>query len=413
MEKRELELSLVSSSTHQHKISHHNFAIMQTRASLSNQLKAERIKKCKREYMRKKRAESKAHHPHLVGPVSCPHGNSLALRSQSPEEKAARKRTLDRLAQRRRRAKQKLLLPLYRLSEEKELENLTSWFALHAGSYEYVLHLPCWEFYSTKLNSIYKHARQVLDEHGVKGPKHAPKQEQYGVDDNHWVEIQEDVVEFLDKKNDLLHVAREGSPILEDISRRTLIKDPIYNNGILDINFSVIVNGLMAVGKGDKVRSPNSRRISFGFNEYGTPTGFGRVDKGLGKNAMAFKKEVGKIAELLCAAMMGMQVGANNGRLWNNSARDAGYAGKIRTRLYLSCNSPMRAEMVVVCTMQLTPNPPRNKVHKDVKNPIQPGYNRNGTFSAVVTDENGNLHLVQVLVASRPYAVTLGKKGIK
>ena len=69
--------------------------------------------------------------------------------------------------------------------------------------------------------------------------------------------------------------------------------------------------------------------------------------------------------------------------------------------------------MVVASTMRLTPNPSRNKIHRDVKNPVQSGYNRNGTFSAIVAGEDGHLHLVQILVASRTHAVTLGKKGVK
>ena len=369
----------------------------------------------------KTRAPKKQKKPKLptfsfIGPHPPPHGNSPASPPLSDQQKKDKKRTQDRLAQRRKRARKKLLFPWHRLctKEEMKTKGVKSWFAIHAGAYEYVLHLANWEIYSTKLGSIYRHGREVRDNNGINGPPCVPRQCDYKVDDDHWVEISEDVTQSLDTKHDLLHVTRKGSPILQKIARDPTMKDNAYKNGTLDINFSIIINGLMTKGVGipDDVRSPNSFRINFGFNEFGTPTSFGRVNNLLGNNADAFKKEVGRVAELLCAAMQKMQVASGNGYIMTNDARDSGYAAKLRRRLGLYPSSPMRAEMIAVCTMKIFPTCPLNLPHRDLKNPVQPEYNRNGTFSAVVSDDNGHLHLLQVLVASRRYAVTLGQKGL-
>ena len=386
--------------------------MLRTRAQHNEHEKAERIKTSKRLYMRKKRAKNQQELLCLTGPLPLPHGNSLSSPPLTQQQKAVKKRIQNRLAQQNSRMRKRLLLPMFRLCDQEEMSKTNSWFALQAGVFRYTLHLPRWEMYSTKLGSIYKHGRLVLDKSGINGPTQTPKQEDHGVDDQHWVEIPDNTVQFLDKERDLLHVARARAPIL-DPSHQFPIPNSIYSNGVLDVNFSIIVNGLMAAGSGDKLRSPDAKRISFTFNEYRTPTGFGHVDRVLGSNAAAFKKEIGRVAELLCAAMQKMQAASGNHAIWTDGDIDAGFAAKLRKRLFLYGNSPMRAEMVVACTMRLTPTPPRNDLHRDLKNPTQTGYNRNGTFSALVTDEKGELHLVQVLVASRRYAKTIGKRGLK
>ena len=166
------------------------------------------------------------------------------------------------------------------------------------------------------------------------------------------------------------------------------------------------------LGQSDKTRAPHSRRVSFGWNEFCTPTAFGTIDRLLRSNAKAFKLEIGKIAEFLCAGMLLMQLASGNSEIWPDAFRDAGYAAKLRRKLGLKNDSPMRAEMVVASLMPLTKFRPKNKEHQDVKNPHQPGYNRNGTFSAVVSGEDGHLYLLQVLVASRRYASTCAKMGL-
>lgn len=111
--------------------------------------------------------------------------------------------------------------------------------------------------------------------------------------------------------------------------------------------------------------------------------------------------------------MQRMQLASGNGRIWTNNERDRLYAAKLRNRLGLGFHSPMRAEMIAVCVMKIHPNRSGNKIHRDSKkNPEDPQYNRSGTFSAVVVDKSGDLHLLQVLVASRRYAETLGKRGL-
>lgn len=382
---------------------------MQHRLLLSQEEKSERIRNSKREYMRKQREKKKF--SLLPAPV-------LTVHSKCPptnEQKIVRRQIQNRLAQQRRRDKQRLLYPVYHLCDPQDMSMFKSWFALHAGNYEYVLHLAPWELYSTKLGCIYLHGRHVLDETGVKGPTFLPSKEDYDIDDAHWIEIPPDTTQFLDCKNDLLHVVRNGSPILEILSESDTANDFPYKKGFLDINFSIIVNGLLlhGLGTGDEVRSPDSRRLSFGWNEFGTPTAFGIVDRTLKSNARAFKKEIGRIAEFLCASMYGMEAASGNQPLWWDHSRDAGYAAKLRKKLHLPQHSPMRAEMVVVSLMPLTQFRPKNKEHLDVKNPNGPGYNRNGTFSAVVRADDKHLYLLQVLVASRRYGATLGLRGLR
>ena len=340
--------------------------------------------------------------------------NTLEAPSLSPEQKVARKRMQNRLSEQRRRDKKKLLLPMYRLCDHEDMIRFKSWFSLHAGDFEYVLHLPPWEMYSTKLGCIYKHGRHVLDETGRNGPKHPPRQVDYNVDDKHWIEISDSQLQFLDHDNDLLHVLRPGSPLLDILSHSELGNNLPYRKGTLDINFSIIVNGMLTarLGGKDTTRSPNALRLSFGWNEFCTPTAFGKVDRLLQSNAQAFKKEIGKIAEFLCAGMLVMQAASHNHHIWTDASRDAAYAAKLRKKLGLSKKSPMRAEMVVASLMPLTQLRPKNKEHRDVKNPHQIGYNRNGTFSAVVAGEDGNLYLLQVLVASRRYAISCSKMGL-
>ena len=382
------------------------------RRPLSAAQKAERIRLSKRSHIRKKRAEKReAPPPSFIGPKNL-HMNSLDAPSLTPEQKAARTRMQNRLSQQRRRDKQKLLSPTFRLIVPEDMSRFKSWFSLHAGDFEYVLHLAPWEMYSTKLGCIYKHGRHVLDETGRHGPQRPPRPEDYEVDDKHWIEISGSEVQFLDHDNDLLHAVRPGSPILELLSKSQLFDNLPYRKGILDVNFSIIANGLLCVGAGDTTRSPHSYRVSFGWNEFCTPTSFGKVDRLLKSNAKAFKMEIGKIAELLCACMLVMQVASSNQIIWTNAARDAIFAAKLRNRLGLQKNSPMRAEMVVASLMPLTKFRPKNKEHTDPKNPHQTGYNRNGTFSAVVAGEDGHLYLLQVLVASRRYAQTCGKMGL-
>ena len=361
--------------------------------------KAEQKRIRKRDHMRKKRKQLK---------------HTFPSSKLSPDLRAQRKKLQDRLAQRRRRLKQRLLSPTFHLCNPEDMDRVKSWFALHAEDTEYVLHLPPWEIYSSKLGSVYLHSRQVLDETGVQGPSRTPHPTDYDPAKN-WVEIPHYATQFLDAEKDLLHVVRNGSPILEKVTSNRVLKDPIYYNGNLDINFSLIVNALLStrIGAGDTTRSPDAIRVSFGFNEYSTPTAFGSVEKFLNtSNAMAFKKEVGRIAEFLCAVMICLQAKSDNEPIWINPARDTGFAAVIRKRLHLPKISPMRAEMVVVSLMPLTQFHPINKEHLDPKNPKSPHYNRNGTFSAVVKGEDGHLYLLQVLVASRKYAVKVGKKGL-
>jgi len=330
-----------------------------------------------------------------------------------PDAKDKIHKLRNRLAARRKREKKNLFFPNYRLSTNEEMNDvgLQSWFELHAPPLQYILHLANWEMYSSKLGSIYLHGRQIRDLSGVFGPKEMP--EQTNPSDNCF-EVTGSIAQSLDKEHDLLHVARPNSPLLQEVLSDLPTRTTLLPNGVPDFNYSVIVNGLMTegVGTGDPRRSPDSFRISFGFNEFGTPTSFGLLDRLGENNAKAFKSEVGRIAELLCACMQSMQTSSENGPIYTDNARDRLYAAKLRHRLYLTSCSPMRAEMVAVCCMKIFPNHSRNLLHRDKKNPEDPHYNRSGTFSAVVADDQGNLYLLQILVASRRYAVTLGKKGV-
>lgn len=371
--------------------------------------KLEKVRTQKKNYMRSVRQKKRSR---FIGPT-IPHLNSLEASTLSGQVRALIRRTRNRVATRRKRDKEKLLAPVYSLATTKEMKEkgVKSWFIMHAGEYTYVLHLANWEFYSSKLASKYPHGRQVLDPSGEFGPTTTPKPE---VEDGKWIELPDSTIQSLDTQRDLLHVAREGSPISKQVCLDSSIQDNILHDGTPQINYSLIVNGLMTkgVGSGDKTRSPDSWRINFGFNEFSTPTSFGHVDKILEKNANEFKKEIGRIAELLCATMQTMQVASGNGRIWTNNTRDRLYAAVLRKRLGLSFNSPMRAEMIAVCTMKIHPNHSRNNIHRDKKNPEHPEYNRSGTFNAVVSNEEGHLHLFQVLVASRRYAETLGRRGL-
>ena len=69
--------------------------------------------------------------------------------------------------------------------------------------------------------------------------------------------------------------------------------------------------------------------------------------------------------------------------------------------------------MVALCCMKITGEVPRNFEHFDEKNPEEAGYNRSGTFSVTVTDDAGDLYLLQVIVASRRYSKTTGLNGLK
>lgn len=352
----------------------------------------------------------------VFGPHQLPHLNSRGAPKLTEEQKKERKKIQNRQAQQRRRDKKRLLYPVYRLCSKEEVKTsgLKSWLIIHAETRKYVLHLANWEIYSSKLGSVYMHGREVQDRDGMNGPTRPPTKRQYKVDNGHWTEIADNTVQSLDNKNDMLHVVREGALILHKMACDPTIYDNPLQNGTLNINFSLLINGLMTkgVGKPDNTRSPHSWRIVFGFNEYGTPTGFGKVQDHLGAYADAFIKEVGRVAELLSATMQSMQISSGNIRILTNAARDWLYAAKLRNRFGLKSFSPMRHEMIAVCTMKVHPTCPLNKMHLDVKNPEDPRYNRNGAFSAIVTDEKGQLHLFQVLVASRRYAITLGMKGI-
>jgi len=362
--------------------------------------------------MRRKRAKLRIRRIH--GPT-IPHLNSMEASTLPPSVRKIIHNLRNRLSSRRNREKNNLLFPTYRVSTNEDMKDadIQSWFELHALPLHYILHLANWEIYSSKLGSIYLHGRQVRDPSGVFGPKDIPKQNNPS---DHWFEVTGSTEQSLDKQHDFLHVVRPNSPLLQEVLQELPTRTPLLPNGLPDFNYSVIVNGLMTkgVGTGDSRRSPDSFRISFGFNEFGTPTSFGLVDRLGKKNAQAFKSEVGRIAELLCACMQSMQAASGNSPIFTDNARDRLYAAKLRFRLHLSMSSPMRAEMVAVCCMKISPNHSRNLLHRDKKNPEDPPYNRSGgTFSTVVGDDAGNFYLLQILVAtSRRYAVTLGKKGV-
>ena len=295
---------------------------MQT--ALLHHQKAEQKRIRKRDHMRKKRAKQKPPGGSFAGPLSKVHLNSLDSPTLTQEEKVNRKKMQDRVNLQRRRLKQRLLSPSYSLCHHEDMNRVNSWFALHADDTEFILHLPPWELYSTKLASVYLHAREVLDKTGRNGPSRLPDELQDNPHDKKWVEIPPDVTEFLDFENDLLHVVRCGSPLLDRVASNWLLKDPIYRNGLLDVNFSIIVNALLStqIGSGDIKRAPDSIRVSFGFNEYSCPTSFGNVDKLLGKsNAKAFKREVGRIAEFLCATMIFLQFASDNKPIWTSSEK--------------------------------------------------------------------------------------------
>lgn len=248
--------------------------------SLPKEHKIKKTQLCKKSYMRRVRQKQRST---FVGPI-IPHLNSLEASTLTDEARALIRRIQNRIAAKRKQDKGKLLAPVYSLASTKEMKQkeVKSWFILHADQYEYVLHLANWEFYSSKLGSIYERGRQVLDPQGEFGPINTPKQ---NVQDNKWIEVPDNAIQSLDKQRDLLHVAREGSPILEQVTLKPPTKDTIVRNGTPHINYSLIVNGLMTkgVGSGNQTRSPDSWRINFGFNKFSCATSFGDVDRCLGK----------------------------------------------------------------------------------------------------------------------------------
>lgn len=321
-----------------------------------------------------------------------------------------------------------LMMRKFWLAKKEDMEKVTSWFAFHTDNVEYVLYLSRWEIYSAKNVSIYLHGRHILDKSGREGTTNAMPTPDNGV--KKWEFLDSTVDEYIDYENDLLHVVREGSPILEKMASAPS-SSQTYTNGRPDFNFSTIVNGLFVggVGRNDSKRSPDSRRIVFCFHETGTKMGFGRINKTLrnkiekvfgkvheklGEEVVkGFLTEVGRIAEYVCDCMVKMQKKAKGEKIFTDASRDAKFAAELRKRLYLPNDSPMKAEMIGVCVMRLTGTCPRNYEHVDKRNPglEQPGYNRSGTFSATVTCNDGHLYLVQVIVACRRYAKTVGEKG--
>ena len=355
-----------------------------------------------RERRRKLRAAQRLAHC-LIGPTVSPNPKSSDAPPLSQAERAHRIKAQNRVRSQRARLKKKLLSPIFSIVSKQEMreKGIRSCFVLFADRHKYILHLANWEIYSSKLASIYRHGRIVEDPSGHSGPPKLPTKED-GPAGIKYTVISQDEPQSLDLERDLLHVARPHSPIIQELC----------TGGTPEFNYSLLANGLMLVGRGDATRSPDSFRLSFGFNEYTTPTSFGVVDRILKKNSEAFYTEVGRIAEFLCATMIHMQNESGNTTIYNHNDRDRLFAAKLRSRLGLGYNSPMRAEMIAVCLMMVHPNRPRNHLHKDKKNPETPHYNRNGAFSVVINDEAGNYYLLQVLVASRRYAVKLGKTGV-
>ena len=388
----------------------------------------------KRAYYREYRHRKKVNAAIAEGRRPPPlHGNSFLLRNRTPAEKIEARKRKDRERKRikRRKAKEEakkeeakanvrqpsaeptappLDSPVFRLATEEEMARVTSWFALHNEQFEpnleYVLYLPRWEIYSVKENAIHLHGRHILDITGMNGTQREPVPGGGKV----WVVIDADAKQYLDHRYDVMHVAREGSDILEDTTTT------IYQNGRLtNIDFSFIVNGLYThgVGEGDPTRSPDSRRINLSYQTTGDPIAFRRIQKVLGGNAREFFTQVGRIAEFVCQTMLIMQDDALSGHpIWRNKERDFNFARRLRLRLFLDEDSFMKGEMVAVCVMKITGTIPRNIEHIDVKNPaLDPEYNRSGTFNAVVAGEDGHLYLLQVIVASRNYGETVGARG--
>jgi len=341
-------------------------------------------------------------------------------------------------------ATERLELPAYRMATKEEMKSVNSWFALRPimkanrarsnrvkgkrikikgfkhelvkieNGVEYVVFLPLWEIHSANEVSIYLHGRNIHDESGERGTMELPPSKSK----DGWIVIDHQVEQYIDDENDRLHVVRGGATILEEVANEKANNNQTYLNGRLNVNFAILVNGLMTkgVGKGDGDRSPDSKRIVFCFTEAGDPfLTFKIVVKKFGKKvAKTFLSEVGRIAEFVCQCMQKMQEKSKRGKpLWTDDEQDEAFAPDLRKKLHLSRDSPMRADMVALCCMKINGEIPRNYLHFDIKNPEKEGYSCSGTFSVVVNDTSGDLHLLQVIVASRRYSKTTGLNGLK
>lgn len=294
------------------------------------------------------------------------------------------------------------------------MEKVHSHFVLRTGHRIYYLLLAAFEVYSAALLALYTHGRHVF-----------PNEEWPPLPRNKVVEyILPDVRQSIDPR-DILHVCRPLAPIPEEIDGETILDvpakcigvprhHPIFNDGdsAPKIDFGLLIEGTMLVGKPDNSRSGDSWRIGLGFaSRFGQMCGVQKVwnHKKLKKRCKEYLSEVGRISAYVYSIMQGFQSAAGLDKLGPDVQRDSSFASRLRKALFLPDGVEMGAEVVFVCVMEVHPSCPENKEHTDRFNSKKHGYHKVGCFNATVAGPHGKLYLVQLILVNRNY---LDSKGV-
>jgi hypothetical protein len=207
--------------------------------------------------------------------------------------------------------------------------------------------------------------------------------------------IPQSTPEFRDDKNDVLHVARHGSKILDKFL-------PKFN-----IMLIPLVRFVMSHGVGDKLRKKGEGKVlNFGINpEYdkqdetefkvkGTEP-FNRLPK-LKRHEIL--RSIGQLADLLWDVMNEFQVLSKFPPMGGSMKRDQMFGSVLRAFIF---SERMEFEWITLSVILLWPNLLGCINHKDILNSFLYQYSKTGAANFVVMDKDGNLYLLQVIVNFR------------
>eukprot|EP00980_Cylindrotheca_fusiformis_P017076 scaffold5240_cov70-Cylindrotheca_fusiformis.AAC.4 len=268
-------------------------------------------------------------------------------------------------------------------------KHLQSDLIIYASVENYVLQMSPVEVYSAGDLWLHKHERRTSSDARLPGclPSHVDKLTSCRL-------IHSSCTVFVDRSDDILHVARPGSSIFDNNARECSLS---CGNDVVRI--------LLLHGKEDESRSPGAVRLNIGCGGLSFERGTGAPSqlvgvkflKELDKNERSeFLITVGTLTKFVWDCMNELQSLAGKPNLATNLSRNQ-YSNKLCDLLHLNRCVPV--ENVTLSLSSLSPVPHQCHTHVDKMNDTLYSYSKTGTLNmALVDDMDKSFYLFQVRI---------------